>query len=65
MMPIMKAMMMGINKVKKMVGLATVTVLIMMIQVIIMTKVSHPYFMGTLGLKCFVIAHKYKKLTLT
>ena len=29
------------------------------------TKVSHPYFMGTLGLKCFVIAHKYKKLTLT
>ena len=32
---------------------------------IIVTKVSHPYFMGTLGLKCFVIAHKYKKLTLT
>lgn len=30
-----------------------------------LTKVSHPYFMGTLGLKCFVIAHKYKKLTLT
>ncbi|MDD6436688.1 MAG: hypothetical protein PUG09_01295 [Prevotella sp.] len=29
------------------------------------TKVSHPYFMGTLGLKCFVSAHKYKKLTLT
>ena len=32
---------------------------------ILLTKVSHPYFMGTLGLKCFVIAHKYKKLTLT
>ena len=27
------------------------------------TKVSHPYFMGTLGLKCFVSAHKYWKLT--
>ena len=33
--------------------------------IILLTKVSHPYFMGTLGLKCFVSAHKYKKLTLT
>ena len=31
----------------------------------LVTKVSHPYFMGTLGLKCFVSAHKYWKLTLT
>lgn len=36
MMPIMKAMMMGMNKVWKMVEMGMVTVLTMMIQVIIM-----------------------------